>query len=98
MAGGFSSGTLTYESSLELGDRFAVTTDAGRLLIPEALSALGASVDTLEDEQGRAYPVQPDDTDSSVKVPDPLRPAIGQAAALWLEYRAPKRFRLLAEP
>src|SRR5260370_552680 len=74
-------------SNPEIGDRFAVTrTASGELLVPEAIPALGLSLDVLEDEQGRPLSLAPGALD--------LTPAL----ALWLEYRGPGRFRLIVEP
>src|SRR6476646_8719224 len=90
--------TPAYESSLEPGDRFEASAANAQLLVPEALSALGASIDVLEDEQGHSLPLTRDAAGRVVKLPDSVRPLLEQAPALWLEYRAPGRFRLLAEP
>ncbi len=98
MAGVFSSGAIPNESSQEPGDRFEVTSDGGRLLLPDALSGLGASLTTLEDEHGRTLAGTLDVGGRSLIVPDAVRSVLDQAAALWLEYRSPGRFRLLAEP
>src|SRR5438067_10372954 len=57
-----SSKILSYESSLEPGDRFEVSAADAHLLIPEALSALGAAIEVLEDEHGQPLPLTPDAT------------------------------------
>src|SRR5207248_2430062 len=85
--------------TLEPGDRFSASvTDTGRLPIPEALVAADVAVTTVEDEQGRPLPVETDELEQALRLPESLRPQLQSAAALWLEYRAPGRFRLLVEP
>ena len=99
MAGPVStSGTLTYESNPEPGDRFEAAADSGRLVIPETLAALGTFLDVLEDEQGHPLAVATVPSGRGLILPKSLHPLLDQAAALWLEYRGPGRFRLLAEP
>ena len=98
MAETSSSRTLAFESTPEPGDRFEAAAGSGRLVIPESLAGLGLSVDVLEDEQGRPLAVTPEAAGRTLGLPESVRPLLDQSAALWLEYRAPGRFRLLAEP
>jgi SNF2 family DNA or RNA helicase len=92
------SGPLFPESTLEPGDRFEVSSAAGRLGLPDILAALGLAVTALEDAQGRPLAVVPDESGHGLILPESLRPLLDQSAALWLEYRSPSRFRLIAEP
>ena len=89
---------LPYEATPEPGDRFEAAVADGRLAVPEAVSALGLSLDVVEDEQGRPLAVKPDPAGEGLILPEPLRPMLDRSAALWLEYRGPGRFRLLTEP
>jgi SNF2 family DNA or RNA helicase len=90
---------VTPEFTLEPGDRFSASvTDTGRLLIPEALVVADVPVTTVEDEQGRPLPVEKDELEQTLLLPEPRRSELQNAAALWLEYRGPGRFRLLVEP
>jgi SNF2 family DNA or RNA helicase len=89
--------TLSYEGRLEPGDRFEVSAVNAQLLLPEALSALGASVDVLEDEHGQSLPLTATGP-GRLGLPESARPLLEQASALWLEYRGPGRFCLRSEP
>src|SRR5262245_40931776 len=82
-------------ATLEPGDRFELSqpADGGRLLLPEFLLAQQLSVEHLEDETGRPLALQQQPGANSLLVPESAH----VEAPVWLEYRAPGRFRLVAE-
>jgi SNF2 family DNA or RNA helicase len=94
---------LLIPPGLEPGDRFEVTpidgAGAGRLSLPRVLGPDGFPIEQIEDPAGRPLDLALDAWAGSVVVPK-LSEALGRSAAgpLWLEYRAPGRFRLIVEP
>jgi SNF2 family DNA or RNA helicase len=88
-------------AGLEPGDRFEVTPigGAGRLSLPRVLGPDGFPIQQIEDPAGRPLDLALDASASSVIVPK-LGESLSRLAAgpLWLEYRAPGRFRLIIEP
>jgi SNF2 family DNA or RNA helicase len=88
-------------AGLEPGDRFEVTPigGAGRLSLPGVLGPDGFPVEQIEDPAGRPLHLSLDASAGSVIVPN-LGESLSRIAAgpLWLEYRAPGRFRLIFEP
>jgi SNF2 family DNA or RNA helicase len=88
---------FTPEGVLEPGDRFELTPSAAGLLLPEILALDRVPVEVVEDETGRplACTLQPEE--GLLRVPPEVRDRLAGAAALWLEYLARGRFRLLPE-
>jgi len=89
---------FTPEGVLEPGDRFELTPAGPELLLPEALVANRVPFETVEDGEGRALPftVLPDE--GYLRLPPAVRAGTAGAAALWLEFQARGRFRMLVEP
>jgi superfamily II DNA or RNA helicase len=89
--------TAAVDTSLEPGDRFEVAV-AGldRLTLPETLT--GAPFQALEDESGRPLTASVDPAAPYLYVTDLDKLLPPRRGAVWLEYRAPGRFRLLVEP
>jgi SNF2 family DNA or RNA helicase len=93
----------TDDHLLELGDRLElpVTAEArssGRLVVPDLLTANGIAVASVEDERGQTLRAAFDPVASRLELPDWARALPENCPAVWLEYRAPGRFRVLAEP
>lgn len=93
---------LFAEPGLELGDRFetsltAEARHAGRLVLPETLRDLAVPVEVVEDENGNPHPASRDADGTGLVIPGwtPSPPA--GCVAMWLEYRGPGRFLLVAE-
>jgi superfamily II DNA or RNA helicase len=87
------------DPNLEPGDRFEVAVvGLEGLTLPEPLAAGAVPFDALEDESGRPLTasVDPDGLCLTVAHLEELLPP--RRGALWLELRAPGRFRLLIEP
>jgi SNF2 family DNA or RNA helicase len=87
---------------LEPGDRFEVTpiggTGSGRLSLPRVLGPDGFPIEQIEDPGGRPLDLALDAWAGSIVVPK-LAEGLGRSnGPLWLEYRAPGRFRLVVEP
>jgi SNF2 family DNA or RNA helicase len=86
------------QADLEPGDRFEVSLAGGaNRLLPELLRTSGMPLETIEDEQGRPLKLSLDLTENRLVGEDLTRFDSERPAALWLEYRAPRRFRLLTE-
>ncbi len=92
---------LIHTPDLEPGDRFEVEPigATGRLSLPRVLGPDGFPIEQIEDPAGHPLDLRIDPATSSLIVPK-LGEAVSRtdAAALWLEYRAPGRFRLIVEP
>jgi SNF2 family DNA or RNA helicase len=91
------------DAVLEPGDRFEIpiatlTRSTGRVSVPRTLLAIEAAVDTIEDEQGKPIPAHYDPARGQLELADWAKALPEQCAAGWLEYRAPGRFRIVAEP
>ena len=86
---------------LEPGDRFEVAPigSTGRLSLPGVVGPDGFAIEQIEDPAGRPLDLTLDLATGSLVVPK-LGEAVSRSAAsaLWLEYRAPGRFRLIVEP
>jgi SNF2 family DNA or RNA helicase len=92
----------TVDTLLEPGDRLEVPLTpevraAGRLVLPELITANGLPVEVVEDEHGRPLAAAPARADGHLLLPEWGRSLPPRCAALWLEYRSPGRFGLLAE-
>ena len=88
------------EPGLEPGDRFEVLA-AGAvdgLRLPAALGPGGFAIERLEDDAGRPLEMAIDPTGRRLSVEPPGRWLADPFAAIWLEYQAPGRFRLVVEP
>jgi SNF2 family DNA or RNA helicase len=85
--------------SLEPGDRFEVapTHRPDRLSFPPVLGPDGFSIEQLEDVTGKPVEALLDATGHSLIVPKLTDIASGRTTTLWLEYRAPGRYRLIAD-
>jgi SNF2 family DNA or RNA helicase len=87
-------------AGLEPGDRFEVTPigETGRLGLPRVLGPDGFPIEQIEDPAGRPLDLALDASAGSIVVPK-LAEGVGRSSGpLWLEYRAPGRFRLIVEP
>jgi SNF2 family DNA or RNA helicase len=89
---------ITPEGVLEPGDRFELTPAGPGLLLPEPLVVNQVPVESVEDEGGRPLPVTLEPEEGLLVVPEAVRAEAAGAAAVWLEYQARGRFRLLLEP
>jgi SNF2 family DNA or RNA helicase len=82
------------------GDRFEIavigTTD--RLMLPAVLAPDGFAIEQIEDAEGRPVDSVLAPAENSLIVPKLASIVSSSDATLWLEYRAPGRFRLIAEP
>ena len=88
------------EPGLEPGDRFEVLA-AGAvdgLRLPATLGPGGFAIERLEDASGRPLEMAIDPTGRRLSVEPPGRWLSDPFAAIWLEYQAPGRFRLVVEP
>jgi len=68
-----------------------------RLKLPLSLGPEGFAIEVIEDETGEARNSAIDPAASAVVIPGLAKLVSEQDAVLWLEYRAPGRFRLVAE-
>ena len=86
-------------TDLEIGDRFELAPSRlpDRLELPRSLGPEGFAIEVIEDDAGRVLNSAIDPAASAVIIPELAQLVSGQAAVLWLEYRAPGRFRLVAE-
>jgi len=86
-------------TDLQIGDRFEVTPSGlpDRLKLPLSLGPEGFAIEVIEDETGEARNSAIDPAASAVVIPGLAKLVSEQDAVLWLEYRAPGRFRLVAE-
>jgi SNF2 family DNA or RNA helicase len=84
---------------LEPGDRFEVTLTGARdrLRIPTVLEDGEFAIKHIEDSAGQLLKAEIDAQSSLVKIPK-LAENASNPAALWLEYRAPGKFRLVVDP
>src|ERR1700677_3095980 len=82
------------------GDRFevALTGSPGRLALPAVLGPDGFAIEQIEDAEGRPVESTLDWAANLLVVPKLAQVVALPADSLWLEYRAPGCFRLLAEP
>jgi SNF2 family DNA or RNA helicase len=86
-------------TGLEPGDRFEVTPigSTDRLGLPRVLGPGGFAIEQLEDHLGHPLESMIDVAGESLIVPN-LREVVARPVdALWLEYRAPGRFRLTVD-
>lgn len=85
---------------LEPGDRFEVTPigQTGRLSLPRVLGPDGFPIEQIEDPAGRPLDLALDAWAGSIVVPKLAEGLARSTGPLWLEYRAPGRFRLVVEP
>src|SRR5262249_22659963 len=94
-------GSVFTGAELEPGDRFEVVPigATGRVSVSNVLGPQGLAIEQVEDPTGRPLHLTLDPSTGSRVVPK-LDEAISRytTAVLWLEYRAPGRFRLVIEP
>jgi SNF2 family DNA or RNA helicase len=83
----------------EPGDRFEVVLigSTDRLRLPAVLGPDGFALEQIEDAEGRPVDSVLAPAENSLIVPKLAEIASSSAATYWLEYRAPGRFRLIAE-
>jgi superfamily II DNA or RNA helicase len=85
--------------NLEAGDRFEVAS-AGlpdRLSIPPVLGPDGFAIEALEDMAGLPMEAALEAQGQALRVPKLAEIAADPATTLWLEYRSPGRYRLIAD-
>jgi hypothetical protein len=82
------------------GDRFEIglTGSPGRLALPAVLGPDGFAIEQIEDGEGRPIESALDWAANLLIVPKLAHLITLPADSLWLEYRAPGRYRLVAEP
>jgi SNF2 family DNA or RNA helicase len=82
------------------GDRFeiALTGSPGHLALPAVLGPDGFAIEQIEDAEGRRVESALDWAANLLIVPKLSQVIALPADSLWLEYRAPGCFRLIAEP
>lgn len=87
------------ETGLEPGDRFEVARvgPGDRLRLPKVLGPSGFAIERVEDQGGLPMELTRDPAGHPLVVAQPGRSLPDPPAALWLEYQAPGRFRLVAE-
>jgi superfamily II DNA or RNA helicase len=87
-------------TDLQIGDRFEVTPPGSpdRLELPRSLGPEGFPIEVIEDDTGRVLESAVDSLTGIVSLPELSRLGFGQDTVLWLEYRAPGRFRLIGGP
>ena len=92
--------SLFVPPGLEPGDRFEVTPigGTGRLSVPRVLGPDGFPIEQIEDPAGRPLDLALDASAGSIVVPKLGEGVSRSNGPLWLEYRAPGRFRLIVEP
>ncbi len=85
-------------TDLQIGDRFEVAPSRlpDRLELPQSLGPEGFAIELIEDDAGRVLNSAIDPAASAVIIRELAQLVSGQDAVLWLEYRAPGRFRLVA--
>ncbi|MGE5756152.1 MAG: hypothetical protein ACM35G_10630, partial [Planctomycetaceae bacterium] len=88
------------ETGLEPGDRFEVARvgPGDRLRLPKVLGPSGFAIERVEDQGGLPMELTRDPAGHPLVVAQPGQLLPDPPAALWLEYQAPGRFRLVAEP
>jgi SNF2 family DNA or RNA helicase len=91
------------DTVLEPGDRFEITITpatraTGRVSVPETLLAVDAAFGMVGDEKGTPLRARFDDDGKHLDLGDWARSLPDQCVAAWLEYRAPGRFGIVAEP
>ena len=86
-------------TGLEPGDRFEVTPigSTDRLDLPKVLGPGGYAIEHLEDQLGHSLKSMIDSAGQSLIVPNLHEVITRPVDALWLEYRAPGRFRLVVD-
>jgi SNF2 family DNA or RNA helicase len=85
-------------ASLELGDRVEIPVlPEGKAALPDVLQAFHSPLNVVEDEDGQPLHIGVDPADHSLVGDDLKRLLSDHPAALWLEFKAPGRFRLVAE-
>ena len=95
------SSPLFAPAGLEPGDRFEVTPigGTGRLSLPRVLGPDGFPIEQIEDPAGRPLDLALDRRGELARRAEAGRGRLPIAGRpLWLEYRAPGRFRLIVEP
>src|SRR5271155_5729472 len=92
-------GPVSSAVELEPGDRFEVVPigSTSRLSLPQVLGPDGFAIEQIEDVSGRPLQSALDPAGNSLIVPKLAEVVAGPAAALWLEYRQPGRFRLIVD-
>jgi SNF2 family DNA or RNA helicase len=92
-------GPVSSGAELEPGDRFEVVPigSTSRLSLPQVLGPDGFAIEQIEDGSGRTLESSVDLAGNSLVVPKLAEVSAGPAAALWLEYRQPGRFRLIVD-
>ena len=83
----------------EVGDRFELAVDAaaGRMRVPETLSAAGQTIEQVEDGNGQSLESSYDPAEGTLAVPGLDRLLAPPWDAVWLEYLGPGRFRLVVD-
>ena len=86
-------------AELELGDRFEVARNhlPDRLSLPPVLGPDGFAIEHVEDAAGHPLEAAMSSTENSLIVPKLAEIASGPSATLWMEYRAPGRYRLIPD-
>jgi SNF2 family DNA or RNA helicase len=94
-----SSGSVYAPADLEPGDRFEVapTHLLDRLSLPAVLGPDGFAIEQVEDAAGRPLEAAFDAATSSLVVLKLAEVVSGVPTNLWLEYRAPGRYRLIPD-
>ena len=92
-------GSVSSAADLEPGDRFEVVPigSTNRLSLPQVLGPNGFAIEQIEDVSGRPLKSAFDPSGNSLIVPKLAEIVAGPAAALWLEYLQPGRFRLIVD-
>ena len=87
-------------ADLKPGDRFEIVLvgSTDRLRLPAVLGPDGFAIEQIEDADGHPLDSVFAPAENSLIVPKLAEIASNSAGALWLEYRAPGQFRLIAEP
>ncbi len=84
-------------TDLQIGDRFELAPSRlpDRLELPQSLGPEGFAIEVIEDDAGRVLKSAIDPAASAVIIPELAQLVSGQDTVVWLEYRAPGRFRLV---
>ncbi|MDB5309913.1 MAG: yqhH [Gemmataceae bacterium] len=87
-------------TALEPGDRFEVypSPDGRTLTLPESFLELNQPIEQLVGPGDRPQSFQLADSLTSLEFAEPLVPPPAGAGSLWLEYRDPGRYQLVAQP